>query len=334
MKLSGAKALQFCRKPPAGAKVILLFGSDTGVVADAANTLASAWLGDDADPLNVTRLQEDEVKKDPAMLFDALVARSLLGGATLLRLRLSGDSAAKPMVDAIESIDTGDVSSEAYWLIEAGDLPPKSKIRKAFEKSKQAHALHLFADDEDAVADLARRALSDIAADIEPEALALFASELPGDRHMAKSEIEKLALYSLDLGRPVAAADVAAIAATDQPKGSDAAADAALAGDYQSADAAITRFLEAGGSPVSALRTLHFRMLRISDAQAGAKYLRPPVFDRDRPAFDRVLTNWPPTRIARALTLLYSAETTCKQGGAPSEAALRIVIDRLARRRV
>ncbi len=149
--------------------------------------------------------------------------------------------------------------------------------------------MQLYADDEASVSDFVTGKLSAAKIDIEPEALALLVSELPGDRRLAISEVEKLELYAMDLGRPVSVADVSRIASAEQPRGADDAADAAIAGDGAGAARSLDRFLDAGGNAISAMRTLHFRMLRVADANASnagsGMRLRPPVFDRDWPAF-------------------------------------------------
>ena len=332
--LSGDKALSFCQKPKSGVQIVLAFGSDEGIASDAAETLTRAWRKAEGGELDVVRFNEDEVRRDKAMLADALIARSLLGGAQLIRLSLTNEYLAGLFEELIKDVDAGKLKPENYLIVTAGDLTKKSKTRAAFEKSTTATMLQLRADNEEKTESYIKARLDADKIDIEPDALALFAAELPGDRRLTNSEIEKLALYALDLGRPVSTDDIRAVAATEQPRGADDAADAALAGRARAAITAVDRYLDAGGSAISALRTLHFRLLRVVSALAGEKYLRPPVFDNERPAFNAMLKDWTPPRAARALTMLYKAELTCKQAGAPAEAALKTVIDRIARRAV
>ena len=98
----------------------------------------------------------------------------------------------------------------------------------------------------------------------------------------------------------------------------------------------INRYLDSGGNPISALRTLHFRMLRVSDAIASGAgsgmRLRPPIFDNEWPRFSRALREWSAPAVHRTFTRLYEAEKTCKQAGAPSEAILKTLIHRIATR--
>jgi DNA polymerase III subunit delta len=337
MKQAGARALAFCEAPPDKPRIAMIFGGDPGLVSTSADALAKAWLPG-ADPLNLVKLSDDDLKRDPQLLADELVARSLLGGDRLVRVRAEKDASYKLILEILDDVDKQSLTPEAFWIVEAGELNRTNKLRAGFEESNSAVALQLYSDDEATISDLASKRLAGAGVTMEPEALAAFVADLPGDRRLALSELEKLELYAVGLGRAVTAADVALLASAEQPRGADDAADAAIAGDVASATLSVNRYLDAGGNPISALRTLHFRLLRVSDAIAsgastGAR-LRPPIFDREWPAFSRALRDWPAPIVHRAFTRLYEAEKACKQAGAPSEAILRQLIHGVAVRSI
>ncbi len=334
MNLSGDKALNFVQRPKAGINVVLAFGEDLGVVSDAAQTLVQKWRKVENSELDIVRLHEDELKKDPGLLTEHLSAVSLLGIKQILRVRLSNESIAKQLITVVDQIATGKLYPENFLILEAGELKKSSKLRTSFSTSPDTACLQFFADSDVETSEYIRIKLSDLNIQIDELALEQFAAELPGDRRLANAEIEKLSLYAFELGRSIQPDDIKAICSTEQPRGADNAADAALAGDIDEANKSLDRFLDAGGSAISALRTLHYRLLRVIDAQSGARFLRPPVFDRDRPAFNKMLKDWDAARLNRALSTLYAAEKTCKQGGIPAEAILKIVIDRFSRRQV
>ncbi|MEZ6029211.1 MAG: DNA polymerase III subunit delta [Hyphomonadaceae bacterium] len=335
MKQTGARALAFCEKPPARPRIALIFGADGGLVSTSADALAANW-APGLDPFNLIRLGDDDIRRDPQMLADELVARSLLGGDRLIRLRVEKEASTKPILELIGDVDQGALTPEAFWIIEGGDLGKSNRLRVGVEASESAIALQLFADDEGAVEDLVTRRLAAAGVAIEAPALAAFASELPGDRRMALSELEKLELYAIGLGRAVALEDIRKLASAEQPRGADDAADAAILGDATQATLSINRYLDAGGNPISALRTLHFRMMRVSDAvssNAGTGMrLRPPVFERDWPAYSCAMRDWSTGAVHRAFKRLYDAEKTCKQAGAPSDAIVRNLIHQIATR--
>lgn len=333
MKQAGPRALAFCESPPAKARIALIFGSDPGLVSTSADTLQKAWVPG-AGQLNIVKLGDDDLRRDPRLLADELVARSLLGGDRLVRVRAEKDASYKLILELIGDIDKGVLTPEAFWIVEGGELNKSNKLRVGIEDSQSATALQLYADDEAAVGDMVKKRLAAAGVEIEPEALSDFVSELPGDRRLALSELEKLELYAVGLARPVVPQDVALLASAEQPRGADDAADAAIAGNTAAATLSVNRYLDAGGNAISALRTLHFRLLRVSDALAsgagtGAR-LRPPIFDKEWPAFSRALRDWSAPAVHRAFTRLYEAEKACKQAGAPSDSILRQLIHRIA----
>lgn len=337
MKLAGQRALAFCEKPTGKSRIALIFGGDPGLVSTSADLLASRWVPG-IDPFNIVKLTDEDLRRDPQLLADELVARSLLGGDRLVRLRIDKEVSARPAIEILGDIDKHILTPEAAWIVEGGDLGKASKLRGAFEASDTAQALQLFADDETTISDLVTKRLAAAGVVIDPPALSAFISELPGDRRLALSELEKLELYAIGLGRPVTTDDVALLASAEQPRGADDAADAAILGDAAQATLSINRYLDAGGNPISALRTLHFRMLRVLDAiatNAGTGMrLRPPIFEKEWPAFSRAMRDWRAAAVQRTFNRLYEAEKSCKQGGAPAEAIVRHLIHRIATRTI
>jgi len=337
MKQAGARALAFCESPPARPRIALIFGGDPGLVSTSADALAKAW-APGVDPINIVKLNDDDLRRDAQLLADELVARSLLGGDRLVRVRAEKDASYKLILEILADVDKGVLTPEASWIIESGELNKANKLRVGFEEADNAVALQLYADDEASIADLVTKRLAAAGVSVEPDALAAFVADLPGDRRLALSEIEKLELYSVGLGRSLRLDDILQLASAEQPRGADDAADAAIAGNAPAAALSVNRFLDAGGNPISALRTLHFRMLRVSDAVASGAgtggRLRPPIFDKEWPAFSRALRDWPAPTIHRAFTRLYEAEKACKQAGAPAEAILRQLIHRIAVRMI
>jgi DNA polymerase-3 subunit delta len=337
VKQVGARAIAFCEQPQAKPRIALIFGADPGLVSTSADALARAW-APGADAMNIVKLGDDDLRRDPQLLADELVARSLLGGVRLVRVKAEKDASYKLILEIIADIAKETFDPEAFWIIESGELNKTNKLRTGIEESPVAIALQLFADDEASVSELVTKRLAAAGVAIEPEALTTFVSELPGDRRLALSELEKLELYAVGLERPVVPGDIALLSSAEQPRGADDAADAAILGDASAATLSVNRFLDAGGNPISAMRTLHFRLLRVSDAVAsgaasGAR-LRPPIFDKEWPPFARAMREWSGPAIHRTFARLYEAEKQCKQAGAPQEAILRNLVHRIALRQI
>ena len=338
MKQAGANAISFTQKPPASCWAALIFGDDPGVVDDTAAELIRSWTPADK-PLDIITLEDDAIRREPALLFDALAAQSLLGDECLIRVRTTGDKLSVLLLEAMQGGEDRPSSYATKLVILAGALQKRSKLRAGFEAAKQAVALHVFADEIGNVSELVTISLKASGATIEPDALNAFIGDLPGHRGLARAEIEKLSLYAHGLDRALTRSDVEALSATDIDHALGAVIEAALDGRVADTDAQLDRVILAGTSPISVLRAMQREAQRLLQAHtlaggAGGNIgmkLRPPVWNNEWPAFQKRLTRWPPTHLIRILERLYDAEKDAKSASALAEPALRILMNDLAR---
>ena len=350
MKLSGAAAERFLKKPDDGVVAVLLFGPDNGLVRERAQDLAKLWGGASDDPFAVATLTESDLKSDPAKLADEAAAMSLTGGARLVRVRLTTEAGAGSVSDLIADADKGSAQIEAKIIVEAGDLTPRSKIRKAFEAAKTSAAIGCYSDSAADALGLAETALQQEGLSLSRDAREPLSRALSQDRGLARQEIEKLILYKgLKDTRPdgedeVTAADIAATLGAMQDSSMDDIIESAALGDARSADAALRRALAAGGSPVGVIRAASRHISRLHQARAimdggrsagdAMKALRPPVFFMRQGAFGQALNNWRSDALERAAQAVYAAEKQAKTSGLPDEAVageLVLAIAKLAR---
>lgn len=333
----GRAAEGFARRPDPEVWAVLAFSEDEGLAFDAGQALIAGWGGKRG--MDVTALDDDAIKKEPALLFDALEAVSLLGNARAVRVRTSGDKIAGLLAEAIAAGDKDPKRFAAKLVIEAGSLPAKSKLRTAAESAKRAACLQLFAEEEADVASRVKTALLAEGAVIDPPALEAFVGDLPGHRALANSEIEKLALYARGLGRPLTLNDVRALSATDVKQAISGVVNAALDGRPGEAQTALDKLSENGTSAISVLRSLQMEVLRMLSAHEKisggdgnpGKYLRPPVWPSDWPAFRVRLGKWPARRLMRVMERIHDAERQAKLAGPTGEAVVRMLINDLAR---
>ena len=186
MKLAGSKAEVFIQKPNPDFWAVLTFSEDEGVANDAARAILSM-----CGELELISLDEDAIKREPALLFDALEAQSLLGDERAIRVRTSGDKIAALLLEALKMADETPGRFAAKLIVSAGALQKRSKLRAGFEAAQYAMALQLFADDVSDVADLVNTALKESGASAEPGVIEAFVGDLPGHRGLARQEIEK-----------------------------------------------------------------------------------------------------------------------------------------------
>ena len=306
----------------------------------AINAVIASWSKRHGE-FEITRLDDDAIKKDPSLLFDSLEAVSLLGEPRLIRVRTTGDKIGALLAEAITEGDKELPRYAARLVIEAGSLTKKSKLRAAAEKAKYTACLQLFADESQDIESRIQNVLTEIGAEIEPRALEAFVGDLPGHRTIANSEIEKLSLYARGLGRPISLEDVRRLSATDLDHDLSAAIRDALDGKPEAAHVALDRLAVAGTSGISILRALQFETLRMLDAQSritsgqsnpGMK-LRPPVWQSDWPAFRARLTKWPTKRLMRIMERIYEAERQAKMASESADVVVRMLVNENRTRR-
>lgn len=337
MLLKGRQAESFARRPGDNIWAVLAFSEDEGLAADAAQAALSAW--GRATPLDVTLLDEEAIRKDPALLFDALEAVSLLTDNRAVRVRIGGDKIATLLIEAIETGDTAPERYSARLVVEAGNLQAKSRLRAAAERATRTACLQLFAEAAGDIGERVRAALMAEGAVIDDDALSLFTGHLPGHRAIANTEIEKLALYTRRLGRTVTVADIRALAATDVSQDMSAVLSAALNGRPADAHIGLDRLNEAGTSPISILRALQMETLRMLSAHekvaAGetnpGRSLRPPIWQTEWPAFRSQMNTWTPRRLMRVMERIHDCERQAKTVGPAAEPIVRLLINDLAR---
>ena len=216
MKLNGARADNYIKAPPPDALGLLLFGPDQGLCSERAGAIAKQFAVDPNDPFSVTALSADDLSNDPARLADEMSALSLLGDARLIRVRLSHERCGAAISKTIKALDARPETCAAKLIIEAGDLSPRSAVRKCFEGAKNFAAIACYADNLAALSSLVKSQLGELGISIQRDALDAFIPLLQGDRRLARGEIEKLALYKgygKQEGAQVSLADIKAISA-------------------------------------------------------------------------------------------------------------------------
>ena len=329
MKFKGTGAERFAKKPDPACQLALVFGDDEGVVADIANALIKSW--EKSGPANVITLDDDEVKREPSTLFDALEAVSLLGETSIIRIRTKGEKLFALLKDVL-AMPPERIAAKVVIL--NGTLNTRSKMRTAFEAGANTAALQMFSDNDADMSQLVMGFLKDRKVEIDGDALSFFVGGLPGHRSLANAEMEKLAVYAHNLGRPVNVADIRALCETNADESARAAVMLALDGNAQAAQAEMDRVLDAGLSPISLLRLFEMEASRMVSAHAlqggsgggnvGMK-LKPPVWQSDWPAFQARMRKWPAPRLVRLIERLHDMELLAKSpgGAGMAEAATR-----------
>ena len=326
-RLASSRIAAFLQRPDPQIRAVLLYGPDDGLVRERAEAVARTVCPDLKDPFRVADLTAAVLAADPARLADEAAQLSLTGGRRVVRVRGAGDPLSKLFAGFLESMP-----GEALVIAEAGELPARSALRRAFEAARSAVAIGCYPDSPRELAALIRETLAAHRVAASRDAGQFLIEHLGGDRLLTRSELEKLALYAGEGGRVeledarLSISDTAALELDD-------AVMAAVEGDAARVERVLGRVLQQGESPVSIIRAvlrhlhrLHGFAARLAGGASIDEILRtarPPIFFKQEDSFKRQLGLWTEARLRPLLDRVAKAELNMKTTGFPAETICR-----------
>ncbi|MGY2048046.1 DNA polymerase III subunit delta [Methylobacterium sp. JK268] len=306
------------RGPDPRVAVVLVYGPDTGLVAERARRLAEQAVTDPTDPFALVKLDGDVLASDPGRLVDEAGTIGLFGGKRAVWVR-PGSRNLAPAVEALLKAEL----PESFAVIEAGDLAKSAPLRALCERSQRALALPCYPDDVRALADLIDSRLRDEGLRIARDARETLAASLGGDRRASLGEIEKLALYARGQAE-VTLEDVEAVASDVSGSVLNALIDAAFAGQAGETERTYRRF-QVEGMDASVMLAAALRhglaLLAVQLDNPGA----PPaqivanwrgLHFRRQKVVERQLARWSPDGLRRAATRLQATVLACRRADA------------------
>jgi len=298
MKLSGGQANGYLRKPDPNHAGLLIYGADPMRVATKRQEAILSLLGPTGEEeMRLTRINGADLRKDPALVNDAIKAQGFFPGHRVAFVEDATDTLAKTLTAALADWEAGD----AQVVVTAGQLAAKSALRKLFEAHPAAVAIGIYDDPpsrDEIESTLANAGLAPPARDVMDAVFALAQSLEPGD---FRQTIEKVGLYKL--GGPT------------------------LRNLYAQGVLPVTLC-------IMAMR--HFRRLHVVASDpggpgAGVGRLRPPVFGPRRDKIARQAGNWGRDRLEKALTALTDTDLQMRSANpAPMQALMERTLIRLS----
>jgi len=333
MKLTNRTVDRFLESPDPDIVAVVVYGPDEGLVRERVDRLVTLVAGDPKDPFRVAELTGAAIESDPARLADEADQLPMTGGRRVVKLREAGDGVAKPLMGWLDdSGSKGDAGG--FVVIEAGDLGPRSGLRKLAESHKRAAAMPCYRDEAAGVQKLAREKFAAEGLEIAPEAMQWLVSHLGSDRAITVGELDKLALYKLGDpstkadGRRIELADVIAVVGDSAELALDDLVYAIGDGELPALERSLSRSFAEGAQPIMVLRACgrHFLKLQLAkglareDGIEGAlRRIRPPIFFRYLPRFKGQVARWSDGMIAEALSRIVECERQCKRATLPPQ---------------
>lgn len=335
MKLAGAAANGYFRNPDKTHAGLLIFGADPMRVAGKRQEVITALVGPNGDEeMRLARMSGADLRKDSAMLNDAIKAQGFFPGHRVAFVEDATDGLSKVIDAALVDWQPGD----AQIIVTAGQLTAKSALRKIFDGHRNAVSVGIYDDppSRDEIEQTLKNAGLDVQSRDAMDALFALAGSLePGD---FRQTIEKVGLYKRGDSTPVSVEDVTANAPQSAEVDVDDVLEVVATGQVDRLGPVLRDLYAQGVAPVTlcigAMR--HFRQLHTAasdpgGASAGVGQLRPPVFGPRRDKIVRQASNWGRDRLEKALTTLTDTDLQMRSSGAsPDRALMERALIRLA----
>lgn len=335
MKLSPREAVGYFAKPDPKKAGILLFGPDAMRIALKRQELIETLIGPQGEEeMRLTRIPASELRKDKAMLSDAIKAQGFFPGQRVAFVEDVTEQLGPVIIDAMSDWQDGD----AQVVVTAGSLKATSKLRKFFEAHPNGYSVAIYADPpsrHEIEATLQKSGIGSVSPEAMIDIEALSRSLDPGD---FRQTLEKLALYKIG--------DVTAVTSNDiincAPATSEAEVDDVLniVAEGRTVELGpIMRKIEGQGIDPVALSIFtmrHFRALHAAasdpgGASAGIARARPPIFGPRRDKMTRQASSWGMYKLEVALGLLTDTDLTLRSASkAPNMAVMERALIRLA----
>ncbi len=326
MKLTGQAATAYFRKPDPTHTGLLIFGADPMRVAGKRQEAIAALVGPAGEEeMRLTRINAADLRKDPALLDDAIKAQGFFPGHRVAFVEDATDGLAKLLDAALGDWQRGD----AQIVVTAGQLTAKSALRKIFEGHGNAVAIGIY-DDPPSVADieqtLGQAGITQPERDVMDMLMSLAGSLEPGD---FRQTVDKISLYKRGDETALTVADVMACAPQSADVDVDDVLDVVTQGQADRLGPTLRNLYAQGVTPVTlcigAMR--HFRRLHVVASDpggpgAGVGRLRPPVFGPRRDKIARQAGHWGRARLERALTALTDVDLQLRSASTAPQAAL------------
>ncbi|SLN42625.1 DNA polymerase III subunit delta [Roseovarius gaetbuli] len=336
MKLSPRDALRYFSRPEPGRAGLLIYGPDAMRIALKRQEVIAALIGPTGEEeMRLTRMSAGDLRKDPALLLDAIKAQGFFPGPRVAFVEEATEVLCAPILAALADWAEGD----AQIIVSANQLKATSKLRKAFEAHPNAYAVGIYDDPPsraDIEASLAKVGLRNVGSGAMTDLTALAQDLDPGD---FRQTMEKLALYKIDDDTPVTADDITACAPASTEADLDDVLNIVAEGRSPEIGPVMRRLKAQGAQPVTLCigATRHFRALytAASDpggAAQGIGRMRPPIFGPRRDRMLRQAQGWGAPKLEQALTILTDTDLQLRSAGqrAPGMALVERALIRLA----
>lgn len=330
MKLAGAEAARYLARPDPARAGLLIYGADAMRVALKRQAVVEVLIGPQgAEEMRLTRIAGADLRRDGALLMDAMTSASFFPGPRVALVEDATDGLTEVIAAALADWRAGD----ATVVVTAGELKGKGTLKAMLEKHPAAVCIALYDNPpgrEEIEAELRKAGLTQVPAEALADLTQLARALDPGD---FRQTLEKVALYKLGDATPLTAGEIAALAPATIEADVDDLIAAVAEGRQVAIGGLIQRLAGQGMAPVTicigALR--HFKALHIMASDPGGGMVRAKIFGPRRDQMQRQAGQWGMRALEQALGLLVETDLTLRSSSrAPAMAVMERALIRIA----
>lgn len=325
MKIAAKSVASFLASP-APSRAVLIYGADEGMVRERAQQLRDGFLGASPDPMALISYEESELLNDRARLADEIASFNMMVPKRFFLIRASGDKLSGLLKEAL-----GQLHSDVFMVVMAGELASRSSLRALFEADKTAAALACYRDDDGRdTRQLISKKFAEAGITAHSDAIQYLCSQLGNDRYVTYQELDKIITYLGD-DRQLSLEAVSQLVDYNRDTQLDDIVMALADRSLSQLDRMLEVHKREGTSAVAYIRAINRYFLRLYQVQAAMaagqsqeaamNALWPKVFFKQADKMCAHLRAWPNDALVKALRLLEEAELACKTSDLPAYAA-------------
>jgi len=291
----------------------LVYGQNKGLVREKSQTIIDTYKDDQTE---IIKFENDELISEPEKLSNEFNTFSLIAEKKIIHVLNTKDNLTETITNTINNQD-----STNLIIFETGELTPRSKLRKFFEKEKNLGILACYFDTERDVQDLIETTFKKEDISISRDISLLIAKRLGNERHIIKSELEKIILYLKDK-KEFKAEDILKCLSQNEDFGFDDLNYNLCDGNVVKLDKIINQLYLEGINPIALLRSAgkHFQKILFVNQKIDSgmnlneslSQLKPPIFFLYINKFKNQVTKWRTILCYKAIERIMETEELCK----------------------
>ena len=291
----------------------LVYGQNKGLVREKSQIIIDTYKDDQTE---IIKFENDELISEPEKLTNEFNTYSLTAEKKILHILNTKDNLTEIITDTVTDYD-----SKNLIIFETSELTPRSKLRKFFEKEKHLGILACYFDTERDVQELIEATFKKENMPINRDIVLLMTKHLGNERHIIKSELEKIILYLKDK-KEFKAEDILKCLSQNEDYGFDDLNYSISNGNVVKLDKIINQLYLEGINPIALLRSVskHFQKILFVNQKIdlgmnlseSLSQLKPPIFFLYANQFKEQVKKWKTTLCYKAIERILETEELCK----------------------